>query len=207
MLNIANQMTNLKEIVTEQILQSGKEVTESRLDSLMLLKSQQLLDEYKAKESMYKADLATLKMLCHQVGVESLSREITEIRIKYLQSQQSKLSCPPNSQLNGSSCYCVSGYQWNTEKTMCIVKPQPNAQALTNPIYFFTKSIKVGSRGNDVEKLQRLLEKHKLLRVTSYGYFGSATRAALIKYQKSIQVKATGVLDAATRKYINALAE
>jgi len=61
----------------------------------------------------------------------------------------------------------------------------------------FTKDLTVGSRGADVTALQNALG------VTSTGYFGSVTKAAVVSYQKAHGLPATGYVGALTRAALN----
>lgn len=101
---------------------------------------------------------------------------------------------------NNSSCYCLSGYVWNKEMTSCETIKVVSPTTITN-------NLKLGSSGNEVELLQIILINKKLLSDTSNGfkasYFGSSTKQALIKYQKSVKLKATGQTDQATRLKLN----
>jgi hypothetical protein len=82
------------------------------------------------------------------------------------------------------------------------VSPEDMVQAV---VPLFTKTLRVGSRGADVEALQTVLELREFLKMPSgvaKGYFGGATQTALKKYQKVLKVRQTGILDAATRAAI-----
>lgn len=55
-----------------------------------------------------------------------------------------------------------------------------------------------GSRGVEVEEIQRVLKEWGLFKGEITGYFGSATEAALIAYQKTNGLPQSGVADEAT---------
>lgn len=117
---------------------------------------------------------------------------------------------------NISNCYCNSGYLWNTEKTSCTLTPVANIINVTPTMVTdfpqeeqmqqitFTKNLKVGSRGEEVAKLQTILQSKKyLVRLASNGYFGGLTATALKKLQKDNGLTVTGYLDQPTRDMIN----
>ena len=63
-------------------------------------------------------------------------------------------------------------------------------------------SLTVGSSGSEVEALQSFLETKGFLTMpkgVAKGYFGSLTKQALIAYQQSAGLSASGKVDAATR--------
>jgi peptidoglycan hydrolase-like protein with peptidoglycan-binding domain len=71
----------------------------------------------------------------------------------------------------------------------------------------FTRSLASGSTGNEVKDLQIFLTIKGFLpkKPTAIsGSFGSKTKAALIKYQKSVGTKGTGKVDSLTRTLLNA---
>lgn len=57
-----------------------------------------------------------------------------------------------------------------------------------------------GSRGTEVEEIQRVLKEWGLFRGEITGYFGTATESALKSYQRSNGLPETGVADVATLK-------
>jgi hypothetical protein len=61
----------------------------------------------------------------------------------------------------------------------------------------FSKDLMVGSSGSDVSALQSALG------VSSTGYFGSLTKAAVVAYQKAHSLPATGYVGALTRAALN----
>ncbi len=120
-------------------------------------------------------------------------------------------TCPLNATPINGSCTCNNGYVTSPDKSSCIkpiiTSPVTNITAQPSvTLYNFTKDLKSGSKGADVEILQTFLINKSLLKVpkgTKLGTFGASTKAALIKYQKSLNIRQTGVLDQATREKIN----
>lgn len=73
-------------------------------------------------------------------------------------------------------------------------------------LYTFTLSLKLGSKGDEVAKLQQILIAKGFLVLplnTTVGTFGKATQKALKDYQKSIGLEALGSVGPATRKALN----
>lgn len=73
-----------------------------------------------------------------------------------------------------------------------------------------TNNLSQGSTGNEVRTLQNYLIEtntgsaaRSLATAGATGYFGAVTKTALLEYQRSIGVSATGVYDAATRARIS----
>jgi hypothetical protein len=76
----------------------------------------------------------------------------------------------------------------------------------TTPLYNFTRDLKVGSKGEDVKKLQEFLKGEGLLDQEPKGYFDNSTKNALIQYQKRIGISpASGYFEIKTRNYINSI--
>ena len=68
----------------------------------------------------------------------------------------------------------------------------------------FTRDLTVGSTGADVSALQQILiDSGYLDIVTPTTYFGSMTKAALVKYQKENGISATGYFGPITRGFVN----
>ncbi len=63
----------------------------------------------------------------------------------------------------------------------------------------FSRNLTVGSRGEDVTRLQELLIGRGYLASNATGYFGQLTKAALIKLQKERALPATGFFGPMTR--------
>jgi peptidoglycan hydrolase-like protein with peptidoglycan-binding domain len=76
--------------------------------------------------------------------------------------------------------------------------------------YSFATNLTIGSRGDDVTALQKLLisKGYSLPTLQAgfypYGYFGVETRSAVKKYQTSVGIEATGYVGVLTRASLNA---
>ncbi len=88
--------------------------------------------------------------------------------------------------------------------------PSSLMQLTGKPTVVFTKDLKYGSSGSDVMALQKFLiakgsglAAGKLSTYGATGYFGVFTKSALIEYQKTIGIRATGYFGPQTRAYIN----
>lgn len=80
------------------------------------------------------------------------------------------------------------------------------APAQTTPLYNFTRDLTIGSKGEDVKKLQEFLKEQGFLNRETTDYFGSITKNALIQYQKKASISpASGYFGPKTRNYINSL--
>lgn len=78
--------------------------------------------------------------------------------------------------------------------------------------YQFENNFSLGSEGQDIKELQKILNEDPETQVASSGngssgneteYFGNLTKNALIKYQNKHSLTASGVLDEETRFYLN----
>lgn len=76
----------------------------------------------------------------------------------------------------------------------------------TTPLYNFTRDLTVGSKGEEVKKLQEFLKEQGLFEGEITDSFNLATKNALIKYQKNVGISpASGYFGPKTRSYINSL--
>jgi hypothetical protein len=91
--------------------------------------------------------------------------------------------------------------------------PVTQAQTATTPVpacYLFNTNLTIGSTGADVTALQKFLisKGYSLPTLQAgfypYGYFGVETRSAVMKYQTSIGIEATGLVGPLTRASLNA---
>ncbi len=67
----------------------------------------------------------------------------------------------------------------------------------------FITDLRYGNRGQSVYELQNFLITQGLLKVNANGIFGPATRNAVIAYQASVGLPATGFVGPMTREKIN----
>ena len=70
----------------------------------------------------------------------------------------------------------------------------------------FLRTLKRGVRGDDVKYLQQILIIYKLLPAgADTGFFGTATEAALKKFQRGFGLESTGIVGLQTRNILNTL--
>jgi hypothetical protein len=101
-------------------------------------------------------------------------------------------------------------------KTICQTPtPTPGTSAptisATSTTYIFTRTLQIGSTGNDVKELQKFLNSHGY-RIAATGngspgkettYFGPATVTALTKYQRAMGITpASGIFGPLTRAHV-----
>jgi len=112
-----------------------------------------------------------------------------------------------------ANCYCNVGYKWDVAGTKCVLvinTPKEKDLAIeSNTLqikgqatssFEFTKDLSIGMRGDDVVALQNILIKlGHLSEGSNSGYFGKATKQALVKYQSSVELPASGYFGAMTR--------
>lgn len=83
--------------------------------------------------------------------------------------------------------------------------PIQNNIETSNNQSIYPRNLSTGMNGTDVLTLQKFLILKKFLKLPTKsinGYFGSATKSALMKYQKSINIPATGFFGLMTRTAI-----
>ena len=87
------------------------------------------------------------------------------------------------------------------------VPPQAKStEVSTAPKTNYTQALKVGSKGDEVSRLQTYLIEKGFLKIpqgVAYGYFGKLTSDALAKYQASVNLEAVGILGPKTRALLN----
>ena len=113
--------------------------------------------------------------------------------------------------VQNGTCGCVVGYEMNSSQTQCVTVPTatsspnslpaptivatPTLSLPTQASFVISANLQVGSSGGNVINLQKFLEAKDFLTLpsgTTEGYFGSLTKQALISYQVSIGLPATG---------------
>jgi peptidoglycan hydrolase-like protein with peptidoglycan-binding domain len=72
-----------------------------------------------------------------------------------------------------------------------------------NPNYIFNNNLRIGDRSQDVANLQNRLKEEGFYTGLIGGYFGELTQSALMAYQKSVGLPATGVMDQVVRARLN----
>jgi peptidoglycan hydrolase-like protein with peptidoglycan-binding domain len=86
--------------------------------------------------------------------------------------------------------------------------PAVSLAAPTDASVFFTKTLRLGSKNEEVKRLQALLKQYPDIypigKVT--GYYGLATRNAVGRLQKQYGLKINGAADTKTRDTLNRLA-
>ena len=81
-----------------------------------------------------------------------------------------------------------------------------STEVSTAPKTNYTQALKVGSKGDEVSRLQTYLIEKGFLKIpqgVAYGYFGKLTSDALAKYQASVNLEAVGILGPKTRALLN----
>jgi Putative peptidoglycan binding domain len=101
----------------------------------------------------------------------------------------SNVSCPSNSSIKDGYCQCNSGYNYSGSE--CVASKK------------FITNLTVGSSGDEVLQLQKILNKLGLLMVDPNGYFGKQTKNALKDFQKVYTIPQTGLTDEKTREFLN----
>lgn len=89
-----------------------------------------------------------------------------------------------------------------------VPSPQPATQTSNvDSEYVFTLSMKIGSRGNEVVKLQDVLRNfgHFPDNIISTGYYGPVTAEAVRKFQDAHNIETVGVVGPITRAALNNL--
>ena len=112
---------------------------------------------------------------------------------------------------NGASgkplCFCDSGFVRNASDTECV--PDAGFAAASSSVAAvvnLTANLGLGASGNDVIVLQKFLQGKNFLKIPAgikEGYFGPLTRKAVIDFQKSAGLPATGYCGPLTRAVIN----
>jgi hypothetical protein len=80
----------------------------------------------------------------------------------------------------------------------------PGVTMPKGPVHVFAIFLKIGSRGQEVIELQKILIKKKFLTGDATGYYGALTEAAVKKYQKAHGIELLGVVGPSTRLALNA---
>lgn len=98
---------------------------------------------------------------------------------------------------------------WNkiNEKYAASNTPVAGPTGSARGSYTFTRTLSVGSRGEDVSRLQCLLQTLSFFsaRTECTGYFGPVTHDAVVAFQTSQGIEAIGIVGPKTRSALNAL--
>ncbi|MFA5870850.1 MAG: sortase [Candidatus Paceibacterota bacterium] len=82
-----------------------------------------------------------------------------------------------------------------------------SVQNIAEPIFVFSRTLSIGSKGEDVVALQTILEQKEFLVMPAgvkKGFFGVLTRDAVSQYQASVDLPQVGSFDSSTRaKFIS----
>ncbi len=80
--------------------------------------------------------------------------------------------------------------------------PTPTVSANTT-LFNFARTLSLGTRGQDVTELQKILISGKYLHTGATGYYGELTRSAVRAYQRANNLPTTGIVDTATLALLN----
>ncbi|MDO8663965.1 MAG: peptidoglycan-binding domain-containing protein, partial [Candidatus Liptonbacteria bacterium] len=86
---------------------------------------------------------------------------------------------------------------WSLQAYLSLVTT--TAATVTAPI---SRTLSVGSQGEEVTKLQTILSKLGYYKVGITGYFGTLTKAAVMKFQTANALDAVGQVGPRTRKVL-----
>ena len=84
-----------------------------------------------------------------------------------------------------------------------IIQPLNNSNDVAPGNAIFTRNLSIGSQGEDVIKLQTILNTAALLKVFPTGYFGKLTEDAVKAYQTAHNISSTGFVGTMTRGELN----
>ncbi len=84
----------------------------------------------------------------------------------------------------------IQSLQGSATSSASISASAPSVPMIACPI--FSRSLSIGSRGGDVSSLQGFLHTQGYLNVSSTGYFGALTKAALAKWQSDNSIATSG---------------
>jgi len=122
--------------------------------------------------------------------------------IGFLLNQNNVQISASKTELENIPAFEEKSFKINFPKNISLI----TAPAQTTPLYNFTRDLTIGSKGEDVKKLQEFLKNEGFFERETTNYFGSVTKNALIQYQKKINISpASGILNSKTRNYINSL--
>ncbi|HUX35537.1 MAG TPA: peptidoglycan-binding domain-containing protein [Candidatus Paceibacterota bacterium] len=133
----------------------------------------------------------------------------------YYQTILQNTSTTLNDQLKiqKQACLLKQDYIWDDANSACVntapVAASSSSAAASSSIpskYYLKTNLGTGTSGSDVIILQEFLQSKNFLKIpagVSAGYFGPLTKKALINFQKSAGLPATGYCGILTRAAIN----
>ena len=120
--------------------------------------------------------------------------------IGFLLNQNNVQISASKTELENIKAFEEKSFKINFPKNISLITAQ------TTSLYNFARDLTIGSKGEDVKKLQEFLKSEGFFEREATDYFGSITRNALIQYQKKVNISpASGYFGAKTRNYINSL--
>lgn len=100
---------------------------------------------------------------------------------------------------------CSGGNKYNTSTgELCINNTAPRGQVLGASTSLFNRDLRVGSRGDDVMELQKILIAGGFLKGDATGYFGPLTATALTKWQIKNGLTVSQTFGMSARNFLNA---
>ena len=100
--------------------------------------------------------------------------------------------------IGGTPVFAVTPNQTLSAKPATTSSTSNSQPTATTPASNANPSLRLGSRGDSVKKLQQYLKDHGFYKGAINGNFDRATRAAVIAFQQSKKVRADGVVGAST---------
>jgi len=126
---------------------------------------------------------------------------LSKVRIiGFLFNQSGTQISASKTELENIPAFEEKSFKINFPKNISLITTQ------STPFYNFTRDLTIGSKGEDVKKLQEFLKQQGFLNREITDYFDSFTKNALIQYQKKSSISpASGYFGPKTRNYINSL--
>jgi hypothetical protein len=213
LLRLKSSYTNVRAEVNEQYRGSG--ATDSGVQpaiaakikeyTLQVLTLQSAID---VQENLFNTTFKNAYSECVDLAERNKLFQSTQLiqsyTPQYVQPVQVQDLCAtiPNTHkdsINGL-CVCNDGYKQSTTTFQC--ERNSHITNTTNKL-IFTSLLSLGSSGNEVLELQKVLSKLGLLTATPNGYFGNMTKKALMSFQKSNGISQTGMTGPLTRSILN----
>lgn len=99
--------------------------------------------------------------------------------------------------------YATDSYGHSASGVAQIIVTQPTVVPAVVTGYVFTRYLGYGDKGEDVRELQKILVKQGFLSASPNGNYGSATMAAVKKFQTKYNISANGLVGPATKEALN----